>query len=124
MWLKQDKDQCLVQVWLCVIGSIFLNLVNDNFMYVYAHVCASQVDNNVTRHLDSTLKRDDWDMLILHYLGLDHIGHISGPHSSLIGPKLLEMDDIIKKIHLSLISTVTHYRPLSSSLFCVSLFPY
>ncbi|XP_055034649.2 GPI ethanolamine phosphate transferase 2 [Misgurnus anguillicaudatus] len=63
-----------------------------------------EVDNNVTRHLDDTLKRDDWDILILHYLGLDHIGHISGPHSSLIGPKLMEMDDIIKKIHASLIS--------------------
>lgn len=64
----------------------------------------TEVDNNVTRHLDDTLKRDDWDILILHYLGLDHIGHISGPHSSLIGPKLMEMDDIIKKIHAALIS--------------------
>ncbi|XP_037117534.1 GPI ethanolamine phosphate transferase 2 isoform X1 [Syngnathus acus] len=63
-----------------------------------------EVDNNVTRHLDSTLKRDDWDILILHYLGLDHIGHISGPHSSMIQPKLLEMDDILKKIHAALIS--------------------
>ncbi|KAI7801231.1 putative GPI ethanolamine phosphate transferase 2 [Triplophysa rosa] len=64
----------------------------------------TEVDNNVTRHLDDTLKRDDWDILILHYLGLDHIGHISGPHSSLIGPKLTEMDDIMKKIHAALIS--------------------
>ncbi|XP_034037058.1 GPI ethanolamine phosphate transferase 2 [Thalassophryne amazonica] len=64
----------------------------------------TEVDNNVTRHLDSTLKRDDWDILILHYLGLDHIGHISGPHSSLITPKLLEMDEIVKKIHGALIS--------------------
>ncbi|KAM3867237.1 GPI ethanolamine phosphate transferase 2 [Diretmus argenteus] len=64
----------------------------------------TEVDNNVTRHLDSTLKREDWDILILHYLGLDHIGHISGPHSSLIQPKLMEMDDVLKKIHGSLIS--------------------
>lgn len=64
----------------------------------------TEVDNNVTRHLDSTLKRDDWDILILHYLGLDHIGHISGPHSSLVQPKLLEMDDVLKKIHSSLVS--------------------
>ncbi|XP_072252290.1 GPI ethanolamine phosphate transferase 2 isoform X2 [Leuresthes tenuis] len=63
-----------------------------------------KVDNNVTRHLDSTLKRDDWDILILHYLGLDHIGHISGPHSSLIQPKLLEMDDIMKRIHSALVT--------------------
>lgn len=71
------------------------------------HRVSMQVDNNVTRHLDSTLKRDDWDILILHYLGLDHIGHISGPYSSLIQPKLLEMDDILKKIHGALILKVT-----------------
>ncbi|KAM9329980.1 GPI ethanolamine phosphate transferase 2 [Gastrophryne carolinensis] len=59
----------------------------------------TEVDNNVTRHLDDVLKRDDWDMLILHYLGLDHIGHLTGPHSHLIGPKLYEMDIVLKKIH-------------------------
>ncbi|XP_027692473.1 GPI ethanolamine phosphate transferase 2-like isoform X1 [Vombatus ursinus] len=63
-----------------------------------------EVDDNVTRHLDNVLKREDWDMLILHYLGLDHIGHITGPHSPMIGPKLKEMDYILKKIHISLLS--------------------
>ncbi|XP_007497036.1 GPI ethanolamine phosphate transferase 2 isoform X5 [Monodelphis domestica] len=63
-----------------------------------------EVDDNVTRHLDTVLKREDWDILILHYLGLDHIGHLTGPHSSLIGPKLKEMDYILKKIHISLLS--------------------
>nr|XP_020670568.1 GPI ethanolamine phosphate transferase 2 isoform X1 [Pogona vitticeps] len=64
----------------------------------------TEVDDNVTRHLDNVLKREDWDLLILHYLGLDHIGHLSGPHSPLVGPKLSEMDNVIKKIHTSLLS--------------------
>ncbi|XP_075061459.1 GPI ethanolamine phosphate transferase 2, catalytic subunit isoform X2 [Mixophyes fleayi] len=64
----------------------------------------TEVDNNVTRHLDGVLKRDDWDMLVLHYLGLDHIGHLTGPHSHLIGPKLYEMDLVVKKIHSALMS--------------------
>ncbi|XP_078223894.1 GPI ethanolamine phosphate transferase 2, catalytic subunit isoform X3 [Callithrix jacchus] len=64
----------------------------------------TEVDNNVTRHLDKVLKRGDWDMLILHYLGLDHIGHISGPSSPLIGRKLSEMDSVLMKIHTSLLS--------------------
>ncbi|XP_039076297.1 GPI ethanolamine phosphate transferase 2 isoform X6 [Hyaena hyaena] len=64
----------------------------------------TEVDNNVTRHLDKVLKRGDWDVLILHYLGLDHIGHISGPGSPLIGRKLSEMDNILMKIHTSLLS--------------------
>lgn len=70
-----------------------------------------KVDNNVTRHLDQVLKRGDWDMLILHYLGLDHIGHVSGPNSPLIGHKLREMDGVLMKIHTSLLSQV---RPVSS----------
>ncbi|XP_077674021.1 GPI ethanolamine phosphate transferase 2, catalytic subunit isoform X7 [Eretmochelys imbricata] len=64
----------------------------------------TEVDENVTRHLDGVLKREDWDILILHYLGLDHIGHLTGPNSPLVGPKLYEMDNILKKIHTSLLS--------------------
>ncbi|CAK7296019.1 GPI ethanolamine phosphate transferase 2 [Vulpes lagopus] len=64
----------------------------------------TEVDDNVTRHLDKVLKRGDWDVLILHYLGLDHIGHVSGPSSPLIGHKLREMDSILMKIHTSLLS--------------------
>ena len=37
--------------------------------------------------------------MVLHYLGLDHIGHISGPRSPLIPDKLKEMDHVIKKIY-------------------------
>ncbi|KAB0354226.1 hypothetical protein FD755_022764 [Muntiacus reevesi] len=64
----------------------------------------TEVDDNVTRHLDKVLKRQDWDVLILHYLGLDHIGHVSGPSSPLIGQKLSEMDSILMKVHTSLLS--------------------
>lgn len=78
----------------------------------------TEVDNNVTRHLDSTLRRDDWDILILHYLGLDHIGHISGPHSSMVQPKLLEMDDVFKKIHSSLVSKEAEGSPPYLLVLC------
>ncbi len=46
----------------------------------------TEVDNNVTRHLvpemnalKNELEEDDWDVMILHYLGLDHVGHGGGP---------------------------------------------
>ncbi|XP_039157655.1 GPI ethanolamine phosphate transferase 2 isoform X2 [Eucalyptus grandis] len=58
-----------------------------------------QVDQNVSQHLDEELCRDDWDLLILHYLGLDHVGHIGGRDSFLMGPKLKEMDEVIEMIH-------------------------
>lgn len=37
--------------------------------------------------------------MILHYLGIDHIGHVYGPFSPLITTKLKEMDNVIAKIH-------------------------
>lgn len=39
----------------------------------------TEVDNNVTRHVADELQRDDWNTMVLHYLGLDHIGHKGGP---------------------------------------------
>jgi ethanolaminephosphotransferase len=39
----------------------------------------TEVDQNVTRHVPEELVKDDWDAMILHYLGLDHIGHKAGP---------------------------------------------
>lgn len=52
----------------------------------------------MTRHLDLELESDDWTLMVLHYLGLDHIGHLIGPGSALISPKLREMDGIVEKI--------------------------
>ena len=37
------------------------------------------MDNNVTRHVPEELRENDWSALIMHYLGLDHIGHKAGP---------------------------------------------
>ena len=71
------------------------------------------MDANVTRHLDDELTMQDWDVLILHYLGLDHIGHLGGPRryqntagmadwSVYMKPKQIEMDGILEKIYNSL----------------------
>eukprot|EP00117_Sycon_ciliatum_P013327 scpid34275/ scgid14035/ GPI ethanolamine phosphate transferase 2; GPI7 homolog; Phosphatidylinositol-glycan biosynthesis class G protein len=60
------------------------------------------VDLNVTRHVTPELQSADWDILILHYLGLDHIGHFEGPTSSHVPGKLLEMDEIVKQVYETL----------------------
>ncbi|XP_068083522.1 GPI ethanolamine phosphate transferase 2 [Anabrus simplex] len=64
-----------------------------------------EVDNNVTRHLSKELMSSDWHIMILHYLGLDHIGHIEGPKGSHIQPKLQEMDSVIKWLHQELMNS-------------------
>ncbi|CAN6674864.1 GPI ethanolamine phosphate transferase 2 [Trichomonascus vanleenenianus] len=61
----------------------------------------TEVDNNVTRHIDEELSSQEWDVLILHYLGLDHIGHKGGPESPFMPVKQKEMDSIFQKIHES-----------------------
>jgi len=38
------------------------------------------VDDNVTRHVPEELLNSDWNGMVLHYLGLDHIGHKAGPN--------------------------------------------
>ncbi|XP_028661728.2 GPI ethanolamine phosphate transferase 2 isoform X1 [Erpetoichthys calabaricus] len=105
IWQAKEAGKKMVfygdDTWLRLFPKHFMEHDGTTSFFVSDY---TEVDNNITRHLDSTLKRDDWDMLILHYLGLDHIGHLSGPHSTLIGPKLTEMDDILKKIYTSLLS--------------------
>lgn len=53
----------------------------------------------MTRQLHRELEADDWDALVLHYLGMDHIGHIAGPKSPLMPAKQKEMDEIVQLIY-------------------------
>ncbi|KAF2999396.1 major facilitator super transporter protein [Curvularia kusanoi] len=62
----------------------------------------TEVDNNVTRHVPNELLNDDWNAMIMHYLGLDHIGHKAGPKSPNMVPKQKEMDDIARDIYTAI----------------------
>lgn len=57
------------------------------------------MDDNVTKNLNEELERNDWDVMFLHYLGLDHIGHVFGPQSKHVPEKLAEIDRIIQMLH-------------------------
>ncbi|WAO91006.1 GPI ethanolamine phosphate transferase 2 [Fusarium falciforme] len=58
----------------------------------------TEVDNNVTRNIAGELENNDWGLMVLHYLGLDHIGHKAGPRSSNMIPKQREMDGIVQTL--------------------------
>ncbi|KAL6704584.1 major facilitator superfamily transporter protein [Coniothyrium glycines] len=73
----------------------------------------TEVDNNVTRHVPRELRNDDWNAMILHYLGLDHIGHKAGPRSPNMIPKQIEMDDIVRIIYNAIVSE----KHLANTLF-------
>lgn len=68
------------------------------------------MDDNVTRHLDKELKRSDWDVMITHYLGLDHIGHIEGPFNENMRKKLNQMDEIFTKLYEGLMKDVIFWK--------------
>lgn len=64
----------------------------------------TSVDTNVTENMLPELNRtEEWDFLILHYLGVDHIGHgYGGINSKLLPAKLIEMDNVVKVIYENL----------------------
>uniref|UniRef100_A0A5S6QEN9 GPI ethanolamine phosphate transferase 3, catalytic subunit n=1 Tax=Trichuris muris TaxID=70415 RepID=A0A5S6QEN9_TRIMR len=56
------------------------------------------VDNGVLAHLYKEIKSNDWDVLIAHFLGVDHCGHKYGPNHPQMARKLSQMDDMIKNV--------------------------
>ena len=66
----------------------------------------------MTRHVAPELQRHDWHGLILHYLGLDHIGHKTGPQGPHMLPKQREMDAVVRTIYTALEEDPGHARTL------------
>src|SRR5438046_2721597 len=57
------------------------------------------LDNGVLTHLIPLVERpDDWDVLIVHFLGVDHAGHRYGPNHEAMNEKLKQMDGVIKDL--------------------------
>ncbi|KAL6719578.1 major facilitator superfamily transporter protein [Lecanora helva] len=69
----------------------------------------TEVDNNVTRHIAGELLNDDWNGMVMHFLGLDHIGHKTGPRSPYMIPKQSEMDGIVQQVYKA-IEDKSHLR--------------
>lgn len=79
--------------WLKMFPNLFIRSEGTHSFFVSDF---KEVDFNVSRHIKYEIERTDWNLLILHFLGVDHIGHSHGPFSEHLLPKLIEMDDIIK----------------------------
>uniref|UniRef100_J3LHQ0 GPI ethanolamine phosphate transferase 2 C-terminal domain-containing protein n=3 Tax=Oryza brachyantha TaxID=4533 RepID=J3LHQ0_ORYBR len=86
------------ETWIKLFPKLFWRQDGVSSFYVKDTV---EVDFNVSRHLEFEFAAKDWNVLILHYLGLDHVGHIGGRQSVLMPQKLKEMDDVIRRVHSS-----------------------
>ncbi|KAL8796063.1 MAG: hypothetical protein Q9195_001639 [Heterodermia aff. obscurata] len=59
------------------------------------------VDNGVTEHIIPLLHQEEvekWDVIIGHYLGVDHAGHRYGPDHPAMANKLHQMDAVLREI--------------------------
>ncbi|PVH16767.1 uncharacterized protein CXQ87_004320 [Candidozyma duobushaemuli] len=59
------------------------------------------VDNGVIEHMYPLLERSrskEWDLLIGHFLGLDHVGHRFGPRHHAMKDKLHQMNSVIEDV--------------------------
>ncbi|XP_038598463.1 GPI ethanolamine phosphate transferase 3 [Tachyglossus aculeatus] len=60
------------------------------------------VDDGILRHLYPTVYGGDWDVLIAHFLGVDHCGHKHGPDHPEMAKKLTQMDHVLWTLARSL----------------------
>ncbi|KAK0064954.1 GPI ethanolamine phosphate transferase 2 [Biomphalaria pfeifferi] len=114
MQLKKEKRPMVFfgdDTWLKLFPGYFERSDGTTSFFVADF---TEVDLNVTRHLQKELTNPEWELMILHYLGLDHIGHTTGPNSPLVQPKLKEMDDIILQIY----SAMKHWNESSILIVC------
>lgn len=108
---KFNRDNIVEQLWkqnkrIVFYGDDTWASLFSEDMFARINVTSSlfatdyvQVDTNVTYNVHQELaKLSDWDVMILHYLGVDHIGHMHGYHSDLFPAKLAEMDKVFREI--------------------------
>ncbi|KAJ6109776.1 GPI ethanolamine phosphate transferase 2 [Penicillium sp. IBT 16267x] len=115
-WLAQLRargDRLVMygdDTWLKLFPGMFERSDGTTSFFVSDFV---EVDQNVTQHVPAELAESDWSALVMHYLGLDHIGHKAGPRSPFMASKQQEMDAVVKDIY-----TAMQQEPhLQSTLF-------
>ncbi|PFX20099.1 GPI ethanolamine phosphate transferase 3 [Stylophora pistillata] len=80
-------------------GSLFPDSFHKSFPFPSFNVMdLHTVDNGVIEHLVPELKANDWDVLIGHFLGVDHCGHRFGPNHPEMASKLTQMDSVLRSV--------------------------
>jgi phosphatidylinositol glycan class O len=86
--------------WLSLFPAYFeanISRAYDSFNVHDLHT----VDNGVTEHIMPLLAPElsgKWDVMIAHYLGVDHAGHRYGPNHFAMTAKLKQMDGVLRDV--------------------------
>lgn len=97
--------------WLEQLGRLKRNIVfmgDDTWMQLFPDAFARSwpfpsfnvkdlhtVDNGIMAKLLPEIRGGDWDVLIAHFLGVDHCGHRFGPYHPAMADKLFQMNEVI-----------------------------
>ncbi|XP_020575148.1 GPI ethanolamine phosphate transferase 3 [Phalaenopsis equestris] len=78
---------------------LFPHHFNESYPYPSFNVKdLDTVDDGVIKHLLPSLLNDNWDVLIAHFLGMDHAGHIYGVDSTPMIQKLEQYNTILEEV--------------------------
>lgn len=86
--------------WENIIGTILTPFCNK-----YVFIPSPDVDSKIFNELE----KSDWDLIIAHYLGVDHAGHRYGPNHPEMTRKLNETNARLERIIETLPSDVLLY---------------
>ncbi|XP_055379561.1 GPI ethanolamine phosphate transferase 3 [Condylostylus longicornis] len=103
-----NEDNIIDQVTRSGLSAVFLgdstwtDLYPKRFKRHYSYPSfdifdLDTVDRKIEKYLPKELNQGDWDLLIAHFLGVDHCGHRYGPLHPEMSRKLTEADNIIRK---------------------------
>ena len=111
--------------WNRLFVSSNRTFVRSNFTSSLFATDYTFVDLNVTWNVQRELENlSSWDVMILHYLGVDHIGHLKGFNSPLFYDKFKEMDNVFRNIFEAIhskpsnVSFVQTFFYIFNSKFC------
>lgn len=103
-------------------GSLFPDSFHKSFPFPSFNVMdLHTVDNGVIEHLIPEIKTKDWDVLIGHFLGVDHCGHKFGPNHPEMASKLTQMDAVLRYVHFVQLFFL-HCRMQRTQIFKLALF--
>ncbi|TCD66047.1 mannose-ethanolamine phosphotransferase gpi13 [Steccherinum ochraceum] len=83
--------------------TVFPDSFNQSWPFDSFHVeDLHTVDLGVIKHLFPLLHENaqnrSWDLIVGHFLGVDHVGHRMGPESPVMKTKLLQMDNVLREV--------------------------
>lgn len=100
----RDAGKTLVHLGDDTWHALFPNYFDANLTHAYDSFNVwdlHTVDNGVTEHIIPLLSVSEskrWDILIGHFLGVDHAGHQYGPNHQAMRSKLKQMDSVLREI--------------------------